>query len=121
MGKRHRAPLPELGVVLADWLRRLAADHDGAALSVAQAIASLIIEDGQEMWFALRRISDLTEVSTDNVAGILRRLRHRGRVHFERRDDRRDGVNPEYRFTIPSEGHKPVVRTRVWPTKEVKK
>ena len=124
MGKRYRAPLPDstrLGVDLAVWLRRLAADHDGAALIVAKTVGSLMIEDGQDMWFKLSRICDLTGQSSEVVAGILHRLRGRGRLHFERRDDRHDGIDPQYRFTIPTEMPERIERTRVWATMEVKK
>ena len=140
MGKRYRAPLPDgtrLGVDLAVWLRRLAADHDGAALIVAKTVGSLMIEDGQDMWFKLSRICDLTGQSPEVVAGILERLRRRGRLDFGRRDgsqgrhdgdhhgrqhaDRHDDGDPEYRFTIPTEMPELIKRTRVWATTEVKK
>jgi hypothetical protein len=121
MAKSYRTPETKLGVALDEWLRRLAADHDGAALIVGKTVGSLMIVDGQNMWFKLSRISDLTGQSPDIVAGILHRLRGRGRLHFERRDDRHDGVDPEYRFTIPTEMPELIERTRVWPTKEVKK
>jgi hypothetical protein len=123
MGKSYRTFPPEtnLGIDLDQWLRRLAADHDGPALIVAKTVGSLMFENGPDMWFKLSRISDLTRVSPHIVAGILYRLRHRGRLHFERRDDRHDGLDPEYRFTIPTEMPEQIERTRVWATKEVKK
>jgi hypothetical protein len=123
MGKSYRTLLPEpnLGVVMGEWLQLLAADHDGVALIVAKTVGSLMIEDGPDMWFKLRRISGLTGQSPQVVAGILHRLRGRGRLHFERRDDRQDGVNPEYRFTIPAEMPEQIERARVWPTTEVRK
>ena len=49
------------------------------------------------------------------------RLRNHGRLHYERRDDRHDGVDPEYRFTIPTEMPEQIEHTRVWATMEVKK
>jgi hypothetical protein len=99
MGKSYGSSLPEtkLRVALADSLRRLAADHDGTALIVAKIVGSMMIEKGPDTWFKLSRISDLTGLSPAIVAGILHRLRRRGRLHFERRD----GVDREYRFTIP--------------------
>jgi hypothetical protein len=123
MGNSYRAfrPDTELGVLLDDWLRRLATDYDGTALIVAKTIGSLMIEDGPRSWFRLRRISSLTGQSPDVVAGILYRLRSRGRLHFECRNDHQDGVDSEYRFTIPTEMAEQIERTRVWPTKEVKK
>jgi hypothetical protein len=124
MGNSYRASHPDttrLGVVLTEWLRRLAADHDGTALIVAKVVGSLMFEDGAEMWFKLSRICDLTGQSSDVVAGILYRLRHRGRLQYERRDDRHDGVDPEYRFTIPTEMPEQIERTRVWPTKDARK
>jgi hypothetical protein len=123
MGNSYRAfgPDTELGVLLDDWLRRLAADHDGRALIVAKTIGSLMIEYGPRSWFKLRRISNLTGQSPDVVAGILYRLRSRGRLHFERRNDHQYDVDPEYRFTIPTEMAEQIERTRVRPTKEVKK
>jgi len=124
MGNSYRASLPDttrLGVVLTDWLRRLAADHDGVSLVVAKTVASLMIVDGPDMWFRLSRISDSAGQYPGAVAGILRRLRHHGRLHYERRDDRHDGVDPEYRFTIPTEMPEQIEHTRVWATMEVKK
>jgi hypothetical protein len=123
MGKDSGTSLPETkpGVTIAEWLHRLAADHGGTALIVAKTVGSLIIEDGPDMWFKLSRISCLTAQSPNIVAGILSRLRRRGRLHFERRDDRHDGVDPEYRFTIPTEMPELIERTRVWATTEVKK
>jgi hypothetical protein len=123
MGKRNRAFRPDtkLGVLLEGWLQRLRTDHDGTALIVAKTVGSLMFEDGAEVWFKLSRISDLIGVSPNIVAGVLYRLRHRGRLHFERRDDRHDGVDPEYRFTIPTEMPEQIERTRVWATMEVKK
>jgi hypothetical protein len=61
------------------------------------------------------------QLGIGRVAGILYRLRHRGRLQFERRDDRHDGLDPEYQFTIPTEMPEQIERTRVWATKEVKK
>ena len=121
MAKSYQPPETNLGVTLDKWLQRLVADHDGTALIVAKTVGSLMFEDGPDMWFKLSRISDLTGQSPNIVAGILHRLRHRGRLHFERRDDRHDGVDQEYRFTIPTEMPELIERTRVWPTKEVKK
>jgi hypothetical protein len=123
MGNSYRAfrPDTELGVLLDDWLRRLAADHDGRALIVAKTIGSLMIEDGPRSWFKLRRISSLTGQSPEVVAGILYRLRGRGRLRFQRRDDRQDGLNPEYRFTIPTEMPEQIERTRAWSNTEVRK
>jgi hypothetical protein len=105
--------------IIAHWLRRLAADHDGVALIVAKTVGSLMFEDGQDSWFQLRRISGLTGQSPEVVAGILYRLRGRGRLHFERREDRQDGVNPEYRFSIPTKMPERE-RARVWQSSEVK-
>jgi hypothetical protein len=121
MAKSNRTPETEQGVALTEWLLRLAADHDGAALIVAKTVGSLMIEDGQDMLFKLSRISGLTGLSPDHITGILYRLRRRGRLHFERRDDRHDGVDPEYLFTIPAEMPELIERTRVWATTEVKK
>jgi hypothetical protein len=124
MGKSYRASLSDttgLGVVLADWLRRLAADHDGVALIVAKTVGSLMIEEGPDLWFKLSRISYLTGLSPDLIAGILYRLRRRGRLHFERRDEGHDGVDSEYRFTVPTEMPEQIERARVWATSEVKK
>jgi hypothetical protein len=67
------------------------------------------------------RISDLIGVSPHIVAGILYRLRHRGRLRFQWREDCHDGLDPEYRFTLPTEMPEQIERTRVWATKEVKK
>jgi hypothetical protein len=106
--------------IIAEWPRGLAADHDGAALIVAKTVGSLLIEDGPCAWFKLSRICDLTGQSPE-VAGILYRLSRRGRLHFRRRDERHDGVDPEYRFTIPTEMPELIERTRVWATTEVKK
>ena len=78
MGNSYRASLPDttrLGVVLTDWLRRLAADHDGVSLVVAKTVASLMIVDGPDRWFRLSRISDSAAQYPGAVAGILRRLR----------------------------------------------
>jgi hypothetical protein len=137
MGKS--SPLEtKLGVALEDWLRRLAGDHDGVALIVAKTVASLMILDGPDMRFGLTRICDLTGQSPEVVAGILQRLRRRGRLDFERHDSsqggrhdgdhqgrqhagRHDDSDPQYRFTIPTEMREQIERTRVWPTKEVKK
>jgi hypothetical protein len=127
-----------LGLGLEDWLRRLAGDHDGAALLVAKTVGSLMFEDGPDGWFRLSRIRDLTGQPPAVVAGILQRLRRRGRLDFERRDGsqsgrhdgdhhgyqqagRHDDADPEYRFTIPTEMPEQIERTRVWPTKEVNK
>jgi hypothetical protein len=60
---------PRLGVVLAEWLLRLAADHDGVALIVANTVGALMFEDGRNMWFKLRGISDLTGVSPNPPPG----------------------------------------------------
>jgi hypothetical protein len=84
-----------LSTVIAEWLQQLAADHVGVAFIVAKTVGSLMIEDGPEMWFKLNRISDLTEQSPAIVAGILHRLRRRGRLHFVRRDDPRAGVEAQ--------------------------
>jgi hypothetical protein len=72
-GKSYRALLsePNLGVVLGEWLQRLAADHDGTALLVAKTIGSLMIEDGPDMWFKLSRISYLTGPAPEIITGIL--------------------------------------------------
>jgi hypothetical protein len=140
MGKSYRAFRPDtkLGVHLEPWLRRLAADHDGVALIVAKTVGSLMIEDGQESWFRLSRICDLTGQSPAVVAGILQRLRRRGRLDFGRRDvsqggchdadhhgrqhaGRHDDADPEYRFTIPAEMPELIEHARVWATSEAKK
>jgi hypothetical protein len=102
------------------WLQRLAADHDGTALIVAKTIGSLMIEDGLGAWFKLSRICDLTGQSPSIVAGILHRLRRRGRLYVERRGDVREGVDPEYRFTIPTKMPERIGRDRVWSRTEVK-
>ena len=39
------------------------------------------------------RISYLTRLSPDIITSILYRLRRRGRLHFERRDDRQDDIS----------------------------
>jgi hypothetical protein len=96
MGKSCRAShrdTTRLGVVLADWVQRLAADHDGTALIVAKTVGSLMIEDGPDMWFKLSRISYLTGLFPDIITGILYQLRRRGRLQFERRDDRQDDIS----------------------------
>jgi hypothetical protein len=118
MTKGYAAPLPDTtqGVAIAEWLQRLAADHDGPALIVAKTVGSLMIEDGPSAWFKLSRICYLTRQPDAVVAGILSRLRQRGRLHFERRNERHDGVDPEYRFTIPAELPEVIERARVWPT-----
>jgi hypothetical protein len=103
---------------LSKWLRRLAADHDGAALIVAKTVGSLMIEDGPGAWFKLSRICDLTGQSDAVVAGILYRLSRRGRLHFKRRDDRHDGIDPEFRFTIPTKSPEVIERARVWLSRE---
>jgi hypothetical protein len=123
MGKDSRTSLPETkpGVTIAEWLHRLAADHGGTALIVAKTVGSLMFEEGAEVWFKLSRICDLTGQPDAVVTGILYRLSRRGRLHFRRRDERHDGVDPEYRFTIPTEMPKLIGRTRVWATTEVKK
>jgi hypothetical protein len=112
---------------LAEWLRRLVADHDGTALIVAKTVGSLIVEDGRDGWFKLSRICGLTGQSPAVVDGILHRLQHRGRLDFERRDGSQsgrrngyrnghDGADPEYRFTIPTEMPEQIERARVWGT-----
>jgi hypothetical protein len=106
--------------VIAAWLRLLSADHDGTALIIAKTIGSMMIEDGPDKWFRLSRISDLTEQSPATIAGILHRLRRRGRLHFERRDEQYDGVDPEYRFILPTEMPERLERDRVWRKMEVK-
>jgi hypothetical protein len=142
MGKCYEASHPDttrLGIVLAEWLRRLAGDHDGAALLVAKTVGSLMFEDdGPDGWFRLSRICDLTGQSPAVVAGILRRLRRRGRLDFERRDGspggrhdgdhhgrqhagRYDDSDPQYRFTIPTEMPEQIERTPVWATTGVRK
>jgi hypothetical protein len=129
MAKPHKAPLstgaqapqPELSIINTKWLHRLATDHDGAALIVAKTVGSLMIEDGPQAWFKLSRICELTGQPAAVVAGILSRLSRRGRLRFNRRDDRYDGVDPEFHFTIPSELPEVIERARVWPTTEVKK
>jgi hypothetical protein len=109
-----------LSTVIDAWLRQLAADHDGVALIVAKTVGSLMIEDGLEMWFKLNRISDLTELSPGIVAGILYRLRERGRLYFKRRGDHQEGVDPEYQFTLPRKMPKRIERDRVRRETEVK-
>jgi hypothetical protein len=99
----------------------LVTDYDGTALIVAKTIGSLMIEDGPRSWFKLRRISSLTGQSPEVVAGILYRLRGRGRLHFERRDDHQDGVNPAYRFAIPAAMPELIERAGVWSNTEVRK
>jgi hypothetical protein len=110
-----------LANIIAAWLRRLAADHRGPALMVAKTVGSLLIEDGPCAWFKLSRICDLTGQPHAVVAGILHRLSRRGRLHFQRRDQRHDGVDPEYRFTLPTELPELVERARVWTTMEEQK
>jgi hypothetical protein len=112
-------PTP-LSTVIAAWLQQLAADHEGAALIVAKTVGSLMIEDGPEMWFNLKRISALAEQSPSVVAPILHRLRLRRRLRFERRGDLQDGVDHEYRFIIPTETPERIERDRVWRKMEVK-
>jgi hypothetical protein len=123
MAKGYRAPLPDTtqGAAIAKWLQRLAADHDGTALIVAKTVGSLLIEDGPGAWFKLSRICDLTGQPDAVVAGILSRLSRRGRLHFKRRDERYDGVDPEFCFTIPAELPEVIERARVWPTMREKK
>jgi hypothetical protein len=116
-----QARQPGLSITIAEWLQRFAADHDGTALIVAKTVGSLLIENGPRAWFKLSRICDLTGQPDAVVAGILSRLRRRGRLHFERRDERHDGVDPEYRFTIPAELPEVIERARVWPTMEEQK
>jgi hypothetical protein len=70
----------------------------------------LMIEDGPSAWFKLRHICDLTRQSPELVAGILHRLRARGRLGFERRCPE---VRAEFRFTIPTDLSAPVERVRV--------
>jgi hypothetical protein len=60
------------------WLRQLAVDHDGRALIVAKAVASIMIDASSDQWIALRRICEITGLQSDTVAGILYRLRQRG-------------------------------------------
>lgn len=84
MAKSYQPPETNLGVTLDKWLQRLVADHDGTALIVAKTVGSLMFEDGPDMWFKLSRISDLTGQSPNIVAGILHRLRHRGRRNEQR-------------------------------------
>jgi hypothetical protein len=105
MGKSYRAFPPEtnLGIDLAGWLRRLAADHDGPALVVAKAVGSLMFEDGPGMWFKLSRISYLTGLSPDMITGILHWLRRRHPLQFERRDDRLDDISA--RAVTPTDRH----------------
>jgi hypothetical protein len=123
MGKGYTAPLRDTTQHpdIATWLHRLAADHDGAALIVAKTVGSLLIEDGPCAWFKLSRICDLTGQPNAVVTDILYRLSRRGRLYFRRRDECHDGVDPEYRFTIPTEMPELIERTRVWATTEVKK
>jgi hypothetical protein len=75
----------DLTNIIVEWLRRLAADHDGAALIVAKTVGLLMMGDGHDRWFKLRRIAGLTGQAPEVVAGNLHRLRGRGRLHFERR------------------------------------
>jgi hypothetical protein len=116
MGKRYTGPLPGIGLndKLAAWLQQLAADHDGDALFVAKTVGSMMIEQGPGTWFRLSAICALAEQPSAIVEGILHRLRRRGRLHFERRDEQYDGVAPEYRFTIPTEMPERLERDRVW-------
>jgi hypothetical protein len=55
------------GAAIAEWLQRLAADHDGTALIVAKTVGSLMIEDGPGAWFKLSRICYLTRQSSVGV------------------------------------------------------
>ena len=121
MGKSHKgsSPATALGDTVGKWVSLLAADHDRTALIIAKTVGSLMIEDGPDEWFRLSRISDLTGLPPAIVAGILHRLRLRRRLHFERRGDLLDGVDHEYRFTIPSEMPERM-RERVWSKMEVK-
>jgi hypothetical protein len=121
MGNTGSFPGTELGDKLTEWVRRLAADHDGAALIVANTVAALMFEDGAEMWFKLSRICALTEQSPVIVAGILSRLRHRGRLYFKRRSDPHEGVDPEFQFILPRKMPRPFERDRVQRKMEVKK
>jgi hypothetical protein len=41
MGKSTRLPETKKGVTIADWLQRVAADHDGVPLIVAKTVGSL--------------------------------------------------------------------------------
>jgi hypothetical protein len=99
---------------LSDWLRQLAADHDGPALIVAKAVASIMVDASSDHWIALRRVCEITGLPSDTVAGILYRLRQRGRLGFDRRGPE---LRAEFHFTIPTDTQPIVERERVWNTK----
>jgi hypothetical protein len=112
-----RAPL---STVIAAWLQQVAADHVGPPLIVAKIVGSLMIEHGPDMWFRLSDISELTGQSPGIVAGILYRLRHRGRLYFKRRSEHHEGVDAEFQFILPRKMPKPFERDRVRGKMEVK-
>jgi hypothetical protein len=113
-------PTP-LSTMIDEWLRRLVADHDGmAAVIVATTIGSLMIEEGPHKGFKLSRLSELSGLSPGIVVGILHGLRRNRRLFFKRRGDLRDGVDHEYRFTIPTKMPERVERDRIWSKMEVK-
>jgi hypothetical protein len=93
------------------WLRQLACDHDGVALIVGKAVASILIDAPRGRWIALGHICEITNLPSNTIAGVLYRLCQRGRISFER-CGREAGAT--FRFTIPTEVAAIVERERVW-------
>jgi len=114
VAKHRPGDKPATHPTIESWLHQVAADHDGMPLIVAKAVAAIMVDASSDHWIALRRVCDITGLPSNTVAGILYRLRDRGRLGFDRRGAE---VRAEFRFTVPTEMQPIVERVRVWDAK----